>query len=52
MHKFHFTEQAAWDMPLIRAFAYCAWSTQNNGTVSVEPINGGYIAREQQNLKR
>ena len=47
MRDFHFSEQAAWDYPLVKGFALCAWGTENNPWCAVERVSPGYISQEQ-----
>ena len=46
MHHLHFTEQAAFDVPLSRAIAYSNWAAMNCGFAPMRLSSPGYIAQE------
>lgn len=52
MRDFHFTEQDAWDFPIIKARAYIAWTTLNNPWAAADFAGPGYIAKEPSPLSR
>lgn len=52
MHDYHMTEDQAMETPLIRAFAYRAWSIENNPWGGVERATDGYVAQELEARKR
>lgn len=47
MKDYHFTlEQALYELPIRQAFAFAAFSSENQPWASVERITPGYIAQE------
>ena len=46
MRDLHMSERQAWDLPIIQAHAYAAWSTENNPWCPVERATDAYIAQE------